>query len=595
MSAFPRKRPRSAEVPVESASLASRLSQIPRTWHFAATKAGTSDIDGFICHLGRTVSEAINTLQSSAEAARARLRETRWAIHAAVDARFDDLELQVNTAVAVKSAALERELVDVDYVLERWRVDSAALGHSIAAIADTEFETQHALLSSRLDDVKSQLNALPTAVIEPPVVDVRVDSTALLGVVAGFGRVLAPLPVTADDLSFEETSNDTRVRSGDTLHLCMSLGVRHATQSPEELSMSLRKLAEETSVDAALEASDVEPQAVAASVASDAALRTLLISLIVPASAPAGSCIVIRGVFAGGRPVAKLPLMLTVCRGLQTPLCLTGLGKYSFGPCISPDGLLYVPPGGSGNDVNVFDAQGTMLPGISLDGLGLDNAIKWAAYVHGDNPCLLLADDHRVVALDPSTRVVRWATNLVGLVCGGLAPLPSPGVVAINSATNDTLLLYRLSDGIRCGIHQVSGRFGSFLAADSATGLVFGCCGQGMAGFCVEAWLCAADGLSLISRGSVNAAAMMSTAILAVVPPTCGKRGSHLIVGSLLTSELLVLSLPDFALVHTHRLEGMRVQGLAADPLGYALAVCDRVSMSLHVLAWPLPGMPLLA
>jgi len=32
--------------------------------------------------------------------------------------------------------------------------------------------------------------------------------------------------------------------------------------------------------------------------------------------------------------------------------------------------------------------------------------------------------------------------------------------------------------------------------------------------------------------------------------------------------------------------------GLAADPWGAALAVCDGASQSTHVLAWPLPGMP---
>jgi len=53
-----------------------------------------------------------------------------------------------------------------------------------------------------------------------------------------------------------------------------------------------------------------------------------------------------------------------------------------------------------------------------------------------------------------------------------------------------------------------------------------------------------------------------------------------------------VLSLPGLALVHTHRLEGFAVVGLAADPWGTALAVCDDASNSTHVLAWPLPGMP---
>jgi len=62
--------------------------------------------------------------------------------------------------------------------------------------------------------------------------------------------------------------------------------------------------------------------------------------------------------------------------------------------------------------------------------------------------------------------------------------------------------------------------------------------------------------------------------------------------GTFFSLELRVLSLPGLALVHTHRLEGMKVWGLAADPCGMALAVCDLASQSTHVLAWPLPGMP---
>jgi hypothetical protein len=54
-----------------------------------------------------------------------------------------------------------------------------------------------------------------------------------------------------------------------------------------------------------------------------------------------------------------------------------------------------------------------------------------------------------------------------------------------------------------------------------------------------------------------------------------------------------VLSLPDRRLVQTYKLEGMKVMGLAADPSGTALAVCDAASKAIHVLPWPLFGMSL--
>ena len=78
------------------------------------------------------------------------------------------------------------------------------------------------------------------------------------------------------------------------------------------------------------------------------------------------------------------------------------------------------------------------------------------------------------------------------------------------------------------------------------------------------------------------------------MPPAPCKTVSHLIVGSAGTPQLRVLSLPGLALVHTHRLDGIEVTALAADPWGGALAVHDDASRALLILAWPLPSMPLL-
>lgn len=66
---------------------------------------------------------------------------------------------------------------------------------------------------------------------------------------------------------------------------------------------------------------------------------------------------------------------------------------------------------------------------------------------------------------------------------------------------------------------------------------------------------------------------------------------SYLIVGTCDGPQLCVLSLPDLVLVHTHTLEGMEITGLAADPNGKAIAVCDTETNAIHVLAWPLAGM----
>jgi hypothetical protein len=97
----------------------------------------------------------------------------------------------------------------------------------------------------------------------------------------------------------------------------------------------------------------------------------------------------------------------------------------------------------------------------------------------------------------------------------------------------------------------------------------------------------------LSSEGVVEAAGTTANERpLAVMPPAPGQRTSYLIIGTLGSSKLRMLSLSDRHLVHTHTLEGLEVVGLAADPSGTALAVCDYKSKAVHVLPWPLPGMP---
>lgn len=64
----------------------------------------------------------------SAEKTRIQLRDTRSALHAAIDARCDELAATIDSAELHKVASLERELVGIDAALERWRRDSRSRG-----------------------------------------------------------------------------------------------------------------------------------------------------------------------------------------------------------------------------------------------------------------------------------------------------------------------------------------------------------------------------------------------------------------------------------------------------------------------------------
>ena len=600
MPAVTRKRLRDTPVEAETTAasimrrvLASRVEPAaPYFWRHAASSNGVSGTDALLVLLGRSVAASLHVVTESAETARAKLRETRAALHAAIDARCDELGVNIDSAESIKVAALERELFSVDAALERWRAESAAVREAVSSLSDADLEAQHATLSSHLDGMEAYLQALPTAVIEPPFVGLLADAPALLSSIADFGRVLAPLPITVADLSLEGVPS--KVRPGGTLRLRLSLGARHAAQSAEELEVSLGRLAEMTRVDATQSSPGLEPQSLEATLASDAAQRCLHISLDVPLAASDDASVDIIVASVAGQAMSGLRRCVPVHRGITPPLvlsCASAAKNYTT-PCISPEGRVYCPPG-EGPEVLVFDAEGLPLPGLPVASIGLSKYTSWAAYAPGDMPSLVLADGNgpssRLVAVDPATRTARWSSG-VGY-CTGIAALSAIGVVVVGCMISFSA--YRISDGARAGSLAVSG-LGIFLAADDTTGAVYGTVSSGTE-YSVHAWECIADGagIRMTSNGPVTAAGSRDDPRpLAVMPPAPGKTASHLVIGTDESPELLVLSLPGLSLVHTHILEEMRVTGLAADPWGEFLAVYDMASSSLHVLAWPLPGMP---
>ena len=385
----------------------------------------------------------------------------------------------------------------------------------------------------------------------------------------------------------------SKVRPGGTLRLRLSLGARHATQSAEELEVSLDRLAGAIRVDATLEGPGVEPLILESTIASDAARRCVIVSLDIPSDCSGGTGVVISAVSVNGQAMPGLPLRIPVSLGIVAPFRLQMDIDIFVNPSISHEGRFYCPTGVS-PAVLVFDADGSPMPGLPLAAFGLSERTAWSAYVNGASPALLLADESsRLVAVDPVTHAIRWTSaELEGSIdgCYGIATFPLLGVIVVCEAVS--LRVYRLSDGIRVGSLNVPG-LSWYLASDVATGTVFGCVKIAKS-FEIHAWLLSWKGATIKIRpdGPVAAAGGSSESrVLAVVPPAPGNSVSHLVVGTTESCELRVLSLPDLTLVHTHILEGVVVSGLVADPLGSALAVCDHQSEAIHVLTWPLPGM----
>ena len=337
-----------------------------------------------------------------------------------------------------------------------------------------------------------------------------------------------------------------------------------------------------------------------ASINVDVPGRCLNISVDIPLSA-GGLSVVIHGFTVRGHAASGIavPLVIPLLHGMEANTRMRcGDGCYSVPRsfCISAYGHLFVPKAYS-HEVLLFGVSGAPLPGLSIEGLGdTSSNVRWAAFADGVHPTLLLADnsdESKLVALDPSTRAVRWVASPSSQFgpCGGLAALPSHGVVLAASVCDSAIFARSLVDGSVMGSVTVP-NLSNCIAADPRSGAIFGNVRQ-KGGVCSIARFSWTPGSGLRASGILTSEGGQKGQWrpLAVVPPWPEKCVSHLVVGAWNAPELLVFALPSLDLVHVHELRGMQVIGLAADPWGQVLAVSDYDSKAICALAWPLPGM----
>lgn len=598
-----------AFVPSLRGHLADRASAdvFPAAWRAATSAAGVSDADAFLCHLGRTISEALLTVPADSETARDQLRTIRAGLISAVNSRCDELEARISAAEITKVAALERQLCDIDAVLSQLRVERAAVAEAAASLGDAELGEKHADLTARLDVAEAQLLTLPTCVVEPPGVKLTADASALFISLADFGRVVAPRSVTAADLTLEESPH--YAEGGDTLRWCIALrSSLHASQTAEELEISLGAASESSYIEASLEAIGVTPLPLRTQISMNIPRRCVTITAVVPPAAHTGSFVSVRSLAVFGQSLA-CPPRISVRHGVRAPLQIQWIDE-EFSPtsiCVSPARQFFVTryrvP-----EVLVFDSEGTPRQSLPVDGIDPATYTCHVAFADGVCPVLLLAESSksfsRVTALNPYSRVANWTTAPQSMrMYDAIALLPDHGVAVVVSSEHDSfsgttssLLALRLSDGFIINSLNTGCQIGP-IAADPATGVIFGSwqpydydCGVHEFSWSSDSGWRDNDYI----RGDIYGS--MAPRPMAVIPAPPGKKVSHLVVGSRGNGGLDVLSLPGLALVHRHDLQGIKVGALAADPWGEFLAVgsYDR-SDAVDVLAWPLPGMPEMA
>jgi hypothetical protein len=403
------------------------------------------------------------------------------------------------------------------------------------------------------------------------------------------GTVFTPCGVLAHHVELRCMPKHVRPWPGRTLQFELILSDDYPCTAPAELEAAAAALVPHVHVDVSLVCGEVS-QTLLVTLAPAAGGRSVGVSVPVPESADRDSKVVIRGISVAGQPVThgqSLPALVDVFTGMLAPLRLEGAaGTDSCTPVISGDGTLYSAMFRK-SDMVVFLADGTPLPSLHFASLGLSTRTSDVAF---DEPTstLLLSDaneeDSKLVAVEAVSRAIRWSTFLRSDCCG-IAVLPAQGLVAASIVRDSQVRVFLLSNGTLVASAHADGP--SFIATDPTSASTLFVSTETK----VSAFIWAES--ALVSEGVVEAADVTDDwRPLAVVPPAPGQRISYLVVGTCGTPTLLVLSLPGRRLVHTHTLEEMEIRGLASDPSGTALAVCDSASQAVHVLSWPLPGMP---
>jgi hypothetical protein len=564
------------------------LDKLPSTWTKAASTYDVPpQLDAVLCASGKHIAKSIHSVTEAAEAVSQQLQRIRLMLHAAIDHRIDALLVATSATASAKIAALESELEKLDEVLERTRREHAAVQTTITTLDDASFAAARGETTAPLDALNAMIAALPVGPVEPAVFRVDFDINALLTQISVFGTVIAPRGVLARHVEVRGLSK--HARPGRPLQFELALSADYPCTAPDELEAATASLVPHVYVDASFVCGEVS-QPLLATLAPAAGGRSVDVCVPVPSSAGRDSKVVIRGISVAGQPVThgqSLPAHVTVVMGMLAPQRLVKAANAFFSsPAISGDGTLYAPRSES-PDVLVFSADGTPLPPLPVASLGLSQLTSSAAFDE-TTATLMLADFNpatpKMVAVDAVSRAVRWSTAL-GSSCCGIAMLPEQGLIVTSAYGAYQLRVHRLADGAIVASTPAVGR-PFIIAADPTTATLYVCSGVQVTAF---RW----NGGALVSEGVLEAAGDTGNLRpLAVVPPAPGQRSSYLVVGTHNSPTLLILSLPDRRLVHTHTLEGMKVMGLAADPSGTALAVCNGASKAVHVLPWPLPGMP---
>jgi hypothetical protein len=443
-------------------------------------------------------------------------------------------------------------------------------------------------VAARLQDTLSLVDCLPRHPVEPSVIAIDCTPHELTALAV----LRAPIGISSSRVACERIPRLARPGH----RLTVPLVVR---DSVPESALAVSFLGQHVDAVARCGDSPVRlPVELSAHVGLDGA-SGVLVAIAVPRSAEVGSVVFVDIIRIAGEPIILRPpnlwpLRIPVSRCVDAPLVLVGAASdESHGiatPAINSDGELYAPVY-SRPAVLAFAADGRPLPPIELPSLKLASSVRVVAFCEAKGIILLSGANvdgtPNLVAIDASSRSLQWSAPTDG-VCFGVALLPSQDVVVAGDRQKNALRIFRLADGTRTSSLKVQEP--SFLAALETEDIVYVSASSARGTYSILSFRYADS--CLVSEGEVVGAGRADNYRPIAVIPAIRHAPAYLVVSTRDTPELCILALPGGSLVHTHTCEGMRIHGLAADPSGAAVAVCDTASGAVHVLPFPLPGMP---
>jgi hypothetical protein len=315
-------------VAVQRNKILGRITNLEPLWAAAATLyRAAPNLEAILQAIGKDIAASLNIISDTAESERRRLQALRACAHTAIDVRFEELVLALDSAAGVKISSLEHELVRIDDALEQTRRNFKDARNAAMTLGDAEFSEVYVDMSARLISVDAILTKIPVCPVEPAILRLDLNIDAFLNSIRTAGAVIAPRGVSARDVMVCDLPKN--VRPGHSMQFELALTDDYLSRAPAELEVAAASLASHAHVDVLLmSGAGVLP--LVATLAPLSGGRGVSVSVPIPAGTDRNCQVIIKGVTVARQPVVSgslLPVTLDVF--MSKHALRLGSGRYA--------------------------------------------------------------------------------------------------------------------------------------------------------------------------------------------------------------------------------------------------------------------------